>query len=91
MLAAARWLAVTPAETGLAPSSLTNIVVMGMGEPLANYERVWQALRTITDNEGFNLGARHITLSTVGLVPGIRRMAEEPAADQPGGQPACAQ
>ena len=63
---------------GWSPSTLTNIVVMGMGEPLANYERVWQALRTITDAEGFNLGARHITLSTVGLVPGIRRMAEEP-------------
>ena len=78
VLAAARWLASPPPETGLASSTLTNIVVMGMGEPLANYERVWQALRTITDAEGFNLGARHITLSTVGLVPGIRRMAEEP-------------
>jgi 23S rRNA (adenine2503-C2)-methyltransferase len=78
VLAAARWLASPPPETGLVPSTLTNIVVMGMGEPLANYERVWQALRTITDAEGFNLGARHITLSTVGLVPGIRRMAEEP-------------
>ncbi len=78
VLAASRWLASPPPEAGLVPSSLTNIVVMGMGEPLANYERVWQALRTITDAQGFNLGARHITLSTVGLVPGIRRMAEEP-------------
>ena len=78
VLAAARWLATPPAETDLAPSDLTNVVVMGMGEPLANYERVWQALRTITGKEGFNLGARHITLSTVGLVPGIRRMSEEP-------------
>jgi 23S rRNA (adenine2503-C2)-methyltransferase len=51
---------------------------MGMGEPLANYDRTWQALRTITDGDGFNLGARHITLSTVGLVPGMRRMMEEP-------------
>ena len=51
---------------------------MGMGEPMANYDRVWQALRTITDKRGFNLGARHITLSTVGLVPGIRRMTVEP-------------
>lgn len=78
VLAAARWLAQPPAETELAPGKLTNIVVMGMGEPMANYERVWQALRTITDKRGFNLGARHITLSTVGLVQGIRRMAEEP-------------
>lgn len=57
---------------------LTNIVVMGMGEPFANYERVWQALRTITDKDGFGLGARHITVSTVGLPQGIRKMASEP-------------
>lgn len=57
---------------------LTNIVVMGMGEPFANYERVWQALGTITDKDGFSLGARHITVSTVGLPQGIRKMATEP-------------
>ena len=57
---------------------LTNIVVMGMGEPFANYERVWQALQTITDKDGFGLGARHITVSTVGLPQGIRKMATEP-------------
>jgi 23S rRNA (adenine2503-C2)-methyltransferase len=51
---------------------------MGMGEPFANYERVWQALRTITDREGFGLGARHITVSTVGLPQGIRKMTTEP-------------
>lgn len=62
----------------MTPSRLTNIVVMGMGEPFANYENVWQALATITDKEGFNLGARHITVSTVGLPQGIRRMAGEP-------------
>jgi 23S rRNA (adenine2503-C2)-methyltransferase len=78
VLAAARWLAQPPAETGLAPTALTNIVVMGMGEPMANYDRVWQALHTITDPDAFGLGARHITVSTVGLVPGIRRMTEEP-------------
>ena len=63
------------------PSSvvrLTNIVVMGMGEPMANYDRTWAALRRITDPDAFGLGARHITLSTVGLPQGIRRMAEEP-------------
>jgi 23S rRNA (adenine2503-C2)-methyltransferase len=61
-----------------ATSHLTNIVVMGMGEPMANYDRTWQALRTITDPDAFGLGARHITVSTVGLPSGIRRMAEEP-------------
>lgn len=92
VLYAARWLT-TPDEgrttkdegtrsaSVLGPSSsvrrLTNIVVMGMGEPMANYERTWQALRTITDPEAFGLGARHVTLSTVGLPQGIRRMADE--------------
>ena len=56
---------------------LTNIVVMGMGEPFANYDQVWQALRTIMDKDGVNLGARHITISTVGLPHGIRKMAGE--------------
>ena len=63
------------------PSSvvrLTNIVVMGMGEPMANYDRTWAALRRITDPDAFGLGARHITLSTVGLPQGIRKMADEP-------------
>jgi len=56
---------------------VTNIVLMGMGEPLANYAATWQAIETLTDARGYNLGARRITLSTVGLVPGIRRMAAE--------------
>ena len=91
VLYAARWLATqddgreTMDDSSNAivhrPSStvdrLTNIVVMGMGEPMANYERTWQALRTVTDPAAFGLGARHITLSTVGLPQGIRRMAEE--------------
>jgi 23S rRNA (adenine2503-C2)-methyltransferase len=58
-------------------SPITNIVLMGMGEPLANYAATQQAIETLTDARGYNLGARHITLSTVGLVPGIRRLAEE--------------
>lgn len=65
-------------RAGRGGQRLTNIVVMGMGEPFANYERVWQALGTITDKDGFGLGARHITVSTVGLPPGIRKMAAEP-------------
>lgn len=59
------------------PSTVTNIVLMGMGEPLHNYDNVWVALRRLTDANAFGLGARNITLSTVGLVPGIDRMAEE--------------
>ena len=59
-------------------SHLTNVVVMGMGEPMANYDHTWAALRTLTDPEAFGLGARHITVSTVGLPQGIRRMAAEP-------------
>jgi 23S rRNA (adenine2503-C2)-methyltransferase len=56
---------------------ITNVVLMGMGEPLANYAATWQAIETLTDEQGFNLGARRITLSTVGLVPGIRRLMGE--------------
>jgi 23S rRNA (adenine2503-C2)-methyltransferase len=56
---------------------ITNIVLMGMGEPLANYAATWQAIETLTNARGYHLGARRITVSTVGLVPGIRRLAEE--------------
>lgn len=59
------------------PSHVTNIVLMGMGEPLHNYQNVWTALHRLTAEEAFGLGARNITLSTVGLVPMIDRMAEE--------------
>jgi 23S rRNA (adenine2503-C2)-methyltransferase len=54
---------------------LGNVVFMGMGEPLANYDRVWPAVQRIHGDLG--LSARHLTLSTVGLVPGIRRLAAE--------------
>lgn len=56
---------------------LTNIVFMGMGEPMANYAQVWRAIETLTDDAGINLGARHITISTVGLTQGIRKLADE--------------
>lgn len=56
---------------------VTNIVMMGMGEPLHNYDNTLQAVDRLIDNDGFNLGARKITISTVGLVPAIRRYAEE--------------
>src|SRR5256886_5629729 len=57
---------------------ITNIVLMGMGEPLHNYNNVLQALRILNSPQGFNLGARHMTVSTVGLVPAIRKLSQEP-------------
>src|ERR1019366_7016162 len=57
---------------------ITNIVLMGMGEPLHNYDNVLQALRILNSGEGFNLGARHMTISTVGVVPAIRKLSQEP-------------
>ena len=59
------------------PTTVTNVVFMGMGEPMHNYENVWTAIRRLTAADGFGLGARHITLSTVGLIPMIDRMADE--------------
>jgi 23S rRNA (adenine2503-C2)-methyltransferase len=56
---------------------LTNVVLMGMGEPLLNYDASLTAIRRLIDPQGFKLGQRHITLSTVGIVPGIRRLTEE--------------
>jgi 23S rRNA (adenine2503-C2)-methyltransferase len=56
---------------------ISNVVLMGMGEPLANYAATRQALETLTDDRGYNLGVRRITLSTVGLVPGVLRLAAE--------------
>lgn len=57
--------------------TLTNLVVMGMGEPFANYDETMRALRLINAGRGPNLGARHITLSTCGVVPGFARLANE--------------
>ncbi len=62
---------------GRAAGEITNIVVMGMGEPFANYDETMRALRLINAGRGPNLGARHITLSTCGVVPGIERLAKE--------------
>ncbi len=58
-------------------ASFDNIVVMGMGEPLANYDATLQALRIVNAEWGLGFGARRITLSTSGLVPKILRLAEE--------------
>src|SRR6185369_11357817 len=55
---------------------LTNIVVMGMGEPLANLDNLVEALDIAGAKEGLGIGARHITVSTVGLPAKIRRLAD---------------
>ncbi len=56
---------------------LSNVVLMGMGEPFHNYEASLAAVRRLMDPKGLNIGQRHITISTVGLVPAIRRFAGE--------------
>lgn len=57
---------------------VTNVVLMGMGEPLHNYDHVVEALKTLNDKQGFNFGARRMSISTCGIVPGILRLADEP-------------
>jgi 23S rRNA (adenine2503-C2)-methyltransferase len=56
---------------------VTNVVFMGMGEPLLNYEATWRAVEKLNDPQGFNLGARRMTISTAGVVPGIDRLSQE--------------
>src|SRR5712692_3571706 len=55
-----------------------NIVLMGMGEPLHNYDETMKALRILADEHGFEVSPRRITLSTVGLLPALERLAQEP-------------
>jgi 23S rRNA (adenine2503-C2)-methyltransferase len=66
----------TPTRTG--EKLINNLVIMGMGEPLANYENLIKALRILNAPWGGGIGARKITISTSGLVPQIRRLADEP-------------
>ncbi len=56
--------------------SVSHVVYMGMGEPFLNYEAVMQSIAILNDPEGLGLGARRITISTSGVVPGIRRLAD---------------
>lgn len=70
VLTAARWLR---SES----TNLSNVVFMGMGEPLANYEATLEAIRILNDPRGFGLGARSFTVSTVGITPGIRKLSQE--------------
>lgn len=66
-------------ELGGDPCNLSNVVFMGMGEPLVNYRAVLGAIRRLIADppEGFGMSARGITVSTVGLVPGIKKLTEE--------------
>ncbi len=57
---------------------VSNVVLMGMGEPFLNYDAVLDACRMLNDQHGFGLGARQIAISTAGWVPGIERLAAEP-------------
>ncbi len=61
----------------IAPRRVRNVVFMGMGEPLANYEAVLAAIRLLNHANGLHIGARHITVSTCGLPEQIRRLARE--------------
>ena len=56
---------------------VTNIVFMGMGEPFLNYENVIEAIRILNDKNGLNVGARNISISTVGIIEGIKKLSQE--------------
>ncbi len=56
---------------------ITNIVYMGMGEPLLNYDEFMKSIYIINDHKGINIGQRHITVSTSGYVPGIKKLLAE--------------
>jgi len=60
------------------PRVVSNVVIMGMGEPLANYENLLKALRILNAPWGAGIGARKMTISTSGLAPQIRKLADEP-------------
>ena len=56
---------------------VTNLVFMGMGEPMANYDEMIRSVKILTHSRGFGLGQRHITISTIGIKSGIEKLAEE--------------
>ncbi len=74
ILAQALWMQRFLEEKG---ERLSNIVVMGTGEPFDNYDNVMEAMKVINDPLGLEIGARHISISTCGLVPMIKRFADE--------------
>jgi 23S rRNA (adenine2503-C2)-methyltransferase len=66
------------AKTGETPRLINNLVIMGMGEPMANYDNLIKALKILNAPWGGGIGARKITISTSGLAPQIRKLADEP-------------
>lgn len=58
-------------------SRVSNVVFMGMGEPFLNYENVWKAVKYLNDKQALNIGARKISISTSGIVPGIEKLTKE--------------
>ncbi len=81
ILAVERWHTAQPKAESLEPNEnriVNNIVVMGMGEPLANYDNLLKALKILNASWGGGIGARKITISTSGLAPQIRKLAVEP-------------
>ena len=78
VLAVERWRLAKGVDSHRAEPLVNNIVMMGMGEPLANYDNLTRALEIFNSPWGLNIGARKITVSTSGLAPQIRRLAETP-------------
>lgn len=74
---ALRQIAVATGDDPVSGSRLRNVVLMGMGEPLHNYDAVMRAVDILRDSSGLALAGERITVSTVGVVPGILRLAEE--------------
>ncbi|MDD5338139.1 MAG: 23S rRNA (adenine(2503)-C(2))-methyltransferase RlmN [Dehalococcoidales bacterium] len=64
-------------KNGSSGKHVSNVVFMGMGEPLANYDNLWRAIEMLNSPEAFGLGARNMVISTAGLVPQIKRLAKE--------------
>lgn len=65
------------ASAALAPTEISNVVFMGMGEPLANYRNVLAVTRLLLDDHAYGLSRRRVTISTAGLVPQIRRLSKD--------------
>ena len=78
VLAVERWRLAKGVDSHRLEPLVNNIVMMGMGEPLANYDNLTRALEIFNSPWGLNIGARKITVSTSGLAPQIRRLAETP-------------
>ena len=56
---------------------ITNVVFMGMGEPFLNYDNMIETIKILNDKDGFNLGSRHISISTAGIIEGIEKLSKE--------------